>query len=28
VPTLFRPEFMQQVEKQHPEYFADLPRLK
>jgi len=21
-------EFMQQVEKEHPEYFADLPRLK
>ena len=28
VPSLFRPEFMQQVEKQHPEYFADLPALK
>jgi ABC-type nitrate/sulfonate/bicarbonate transport system substrate-binding protein len=27
VPTLFRPEFMQQVEKEHPEYFADLPKL-
>ncbi|HEY7231370.1 MAG TPA: ABC transporter substrate-binding protein [Pseudolabrys sp.] len=28
VPSLFRPEFMQQVEKEHPEYFVDLPRLK
>ena len=28
VPSLFRPEFMQQVEKEHPEYFADLPALK
>ena len=28
VPSLFRPDFMQQVEKEHPEYFADLPRLK
>lgn len=28
VPSLFRPEFMQHVEKQHPEYFADLPALK
>ena len=28
VPSLFRPEFMQQVEKEHPEYFADLPKLK
>jgi sulfonate transport system substrate-binding protein len=27
VPSLFRPEFMQQVEKEHPEYFADLPKL-
>ena len=27
VPKLFRPEFMQQVEKEHPEYFADLPKL-
>jgi len=27
VPNLFRPEFMQQVEKEHPEYFADLPKL-
>jgi len=28
VPKLFRPEFMQQVEKEHPDYFADLPKLK
>ena len=28
VPSLFRPEFMQQVEKEHPDYFADLPALK
>ena len=28
VPSLFRPEFMQQVEKEHPDYFADLPKLK
>jgi hypothetical protein len=28
VPSLFRPEFMQRVEKEHPEYFADLPKLK
>ena len=28
VPSLLRPEFMQQVEKEHPEYFADLPKLK
>ena len=28
VPSLFRPEFMQQVEKEHPEYFADLPKLR
>jgi ABC-type nitrate/sulfonate/bicarbonate transport system substrate-binding protein len=27
VPKLFRPEFMQQVEKEQPEYFADLPKL-
>src|SRR6476661_7043604 len=27
VPKLFRPEFMQQVEKEHPDYFADLPKL-
>jgi sulfonate transport system substrate-binding protein len=27
VPGLFRPEFMQEVEKEHPEYFADLPKL-
>jgi len=27
VPRLFRPEFMQAVEKEHPEYFADLPKL-
>jgi sulfonate transport system substrate-binding protein len=28
VPRLFRPQFMAEVEKQHPEYFADLPPLK
>jgi ABC-type nitrate/sulfonate/bicarbonate transport system substrate-binding protein len=28
VPSLFRPEFMTEVEKKHPEYFADLPKLK
>jgi ABC-type nitrate/sulfonate/bicarbonate transport system substrate-binding protein len=28
VPNLFRPQFMEQVEKEHPEYFADLPKLK
>ncbi len=28
VPSLFRPEFMAEVEKEHPEYFADLPKLK
>ena len=28
VPSLFRPEFMTEVEKEHPEYFADLPKLK
>lgn len=27
VPSLFRPEFMAEVEKEHPEYFADLPKL-
>jgi ABC-type nitrate/sulfonate/bicarbonate transport system substrate-binding protein len=27
VPGLFRPDFMQAVEKEHPEYFADLPKL-
>jgi ABC-type nitrate/sulfonate/bicarbonate transport system substrate-binding protein len=27
VPDLFRPQFMAEVEKQHPEYFADLPKL-
>ena len=28
VPSLFRPSFMADVEKEHPEYFADLPKLK
>jgi len=28
VPSLFRPEFMTEVQKEHPEYFADLPALK
>jgi ABC-type nitrate/sulfonate/bicarbonate transport system substrate-binding protein len=28
VPNLFRPQFMAEVEKEHPEYFADLPPLK
>ena len=28
VPGLFRPKFMAEVEKEHPEYFADLPKLK
>jgi len=28
VPSLFRPQFMQEVEKEHPDYFADLPKLK
>ena len=28
VPSLFRPQFMAEVEKEHPEYFADLPKLK
>lgn len=28
VPSLFRPQFMTEVEKEHPEYFADLPVLK
>ena len=27
VPSLFRPEFMAEVQKEHPEYFADLPKL-
>jgi len=27
VPSLFRPKFMAEVEKEHPEYFADLPKL-
>ena len=27
VPGLFRPGFMAEVEKEHPEYFADLPKL-
>jgi hypothetical protein len=27
VPSLFRPEFMTEVEKERPEYFADLPKL-
>jgi ABC-type nitrate/sulfonate/bicarbonate transport system substrate-binding protein len=27
VPSLFRPQFMAEVEKEHPEYFADLPKL-
>ena len=28
VPSLFKPQFMAEVEKEHPEYFADLPKLK
>ena len=28
VPSLFRPDFMAEVQKEHPEYFADLPPLK
>jgi NitT/TauT family transport system substrate-binding protein len=28
VPSLFRPEFMTEVQEEHPEYFADLPKLK
>lgn len=28
VPSLFRPQFMVEVQKEHPEYFADLPPLK
>jgi hypothetical protein len=28
VPSLFRPQFMAEVEKEHPEYFTDLPKLK
>jgi hypothetical protein len=28
VPSLFRPKFMAEVETEHPEYFADLPKLK
>ncbi|MBX6328321.1 MAG: ABC transporter substrate-binding protein [Pseudolabrys sp.] len=27
VPSLFRPQFMQEVEREHPEYFSDLPKL-
>lgn len=27
VPNLFRPSFMAEVEKEHPEFFADLPKL-
>jgi NitT/TauT family transport system substrate-binding protein len=27
VPSLFRPAFMREVEKTHPEYFTDLPKL-
>jgi len=27
VPSLFRPQFMAAVEKEHPEYFSDLPKL-
>src|SRR5436853_7073199 len=27
VPSLFRPQFMADVQKEHPEYFADLPKL-
>jgi len=27
VPSLFRPQFMAEVQKEHPEYFADLPKL-
>jgi ABC-type nitrate/sulfonate/bicarbonate transport system substrate-binding protein len=27
VPSLFRPQFMAEVQKEHPEYFADLPPL-
>src|SRR5215831_180067 len=27
VPSLFRPQFMSEVQKEHPEYFADLPTL-
>jgi len=27
VPSLFRPQFMTEVQKEHPEYFADLPAL-
>jgi hypothetical protein len=28
VPSLFRPQFMAEVQKERPEYFADLPPLK
>jgi sulfonate transport system substrate-binding protein len=28
VPSLFRPQFMTEVQKEYPEYFADLPPLK
>jgi ABC-type nitrate/sulfonate/bicarbonate transport system substrate-binding protein len=27
VPSLFRPQFMAEVEKEHPEYFVDLQKL-
>jgi len=27
VPSLFRPQFMTEVQIEHPEYFADLPKL-
>ena len=27
VPSLFRPQFMTEVQKEHPEYFVDLPKL-
>jgi len=27
VPSLFKPQFMTEVQKEHPEYFADLPKL-
>ena len=27
VPSQFKPQFMAEVEKEHPEYFADLPKL-
>jgi len=28
VPSVFRPQFMADVEREHPECFADLPPLK